>query len=157
MSPRRVALDTNVFLLLLVGLARRTAISQHKRLDSYDVGSFDLLCRLLANYDEIVVTPGCLAETTDLVDSDKNSRAGCYQILKELIRSEGTLVERHIPAIKIVDEQSFMWLGFADASYVKLAEEGIPVITADFKLYQQVAARNEQSINFGRLALELGG
>ena len=60
MSRRKVALDTNVFLLFLVGLTDRATIAHHKRLAAYDVGAYDVLCRLLANYDEIIVTPGCL-------------------------------------------------------------------------------------------------
>ena len=49
-----------------------------------------------------------------------------------------------------------MWLGFTDVSYVRLAEEGIPVITSDFDLFQQAVARNESSINFGALAMNHG-
>ena len=157
MSRRKVALDTNVFLLFLVGLTDRAAIARHKRLTAYDADSYDALCRLLAGYDEIVVTPGCLAETTNLLDSDKGSRTRCYQILRELIESGEALSEKHIPAVKVVEAQPFMWLGFTDASYVELAREGIPVITADFKLYQQVVAQNEESINFTTVALACTG
>lgn len=157
MSRRKVALDTNVFLLFLVGLTDRAAIARHKRLSAYDADSYDALCRLLAGYDEIVVTPGCLAETTNLLDSDKGSRTRCYQILRELIKSGEALSEKHIPAVKVVEEKPFMWLGFTDASYVELAREGIPVITADFKLYQQVVAQNEESINFTTVAFDFAG
>ena len=157
MSRRKVALDTNVFLLFLVGLADRAATARHKRLAAYDADAYDALCRLLASYDEIVVTPGCLAETTNLLDSDKGSRTRCYQILKELIESGEALSEKHVPAVKVVEEKPFMWLGFTDASYVKLAEEGIPVITADFKLHQQVVAQNKESVNFTAVAFDFAG
>lgn len=153
MSRRKVALDTNVFLLFLVGLADRAAIARHKRLTAYDAGSYDVLCKLLASYDEIVVTPGCLAETTNLLDSDKGSQQHCYQMLKELIQSGEGLSEKHVPADKVVEQRPFMWLGFTDASYVELADQGIPVITADLKLYLQVAERNEKSVNFASAAL----
>ena len=157
MSRRKVALDTNVFLLFLVGLADRATIARHKRLAAYDAGSYDALCRLLASYDEIVVTPGCLAETTNLLDSDNGSRVRCYQILRELIESGEALSEKHVPAVKVVEAQPFTWLGFTDASYVELAEKGIPVITADFKLYQQVVARSEESVNFTTVAFNFAG
>lgn len=153
MSRRKVALDTNVFLLFLVGLADRAAIARHKRLAAYDAGAYDALSRLLASYDEIVVTPGCLAETTNLLDSDKGSQQHCYQMLKELIQSGEGLSEKHVPADKVVEQRPFMWLGFTDASYVELADQGIPVITADLKLYLQVAERNEKSVNFASAAL----
>lgn len=151
MSRRRVALDTNVFLLFLVGLADRATIVHHKRLAAYDADSYDLLCKLIAGYDEIVVTPGCLAETTNLLDADRSSRERCYMVLKELICTGEALNEKHAPAARIVEERPFMWLGFTDASYVELAEEGIPVITADFGLFQQVVALNENSVNFAEV------
>lgn len=40
-----------------------------------------------------------------------------------------------------------------DATYVDIARRGIPVITADFGLYQQVVSCNEQSVNFDALRL----
>lgn len=157
MSRRKVALDTNVFLLFLVGLADRAAIAHHKRLAAYDAHSYDVLCKLLTSYDEIVVTPGYLVETTNLLDSDKGSRTRCYQILKELIESGEALNEKHVPAVKAVEAQPFMWLGFTDASYVELAAQGIPVITADLKLYLQVVEKNEESVNFASAALGFTG
>ena len=80
----------------------------------------------------------------------------CYQVLKELIQSGDEFSEKYVPATKVVEQKPFMWLGFTDASYVELAEQGVPVITADFKLYQQVAARSDRSINFAALSLSNG-
>ena len=157
MSRRKVALDTNVFLLFLVGLADRAAIAHHKRLAAYDAHSYDVLCKLLTSYDEIIVSPGCLAETTNLLDSDKGSRQRCYQMLKELILSGEGFSERHVPTDKVVEQRPFMWLGFTDASYVELADQGIPVITADLKLYLQVVEKNEESVNFASAALGFTG
>ena len=77
-------------------------------------------------------------------------------MLRELIKSGEALSEKHDPAVKVVEERPFMWLGFTDASYVRLAEEGIPVITSDFDLFQQAVAHNESSINFGALAMNHG-
>lgn len=77
-------------------------------------------------------------------------------MLRELIKSGEALSEKHDPAVKVVEERPFMWLGFTDASYVRLAEEGIPVITSDFDLFQQAVAHNESSINFSALAMNHG-
>ena len=77
-------------------------------------------------------------------------------MLRELIKSGEALSEKCVPAVKVVEGRPFMWLGFTDASYVKLAEEGVPIITSDFGLFQQAVARNESSINFGALAMNHG-
>lgn len=64
MSVREVALDTNTFLLLLVGLCGEGFIVKSKRLEAYDEKAFDALRDLDSCFDRIVVTPGCLSEVS---------------------------------------------------------------------------------------------
>lgn len=47
MPPHDVALDSNVFLLFLVGMYDRRAIRRHKRLRAYTPESFDNFAPLL--------------------------------------------------------------------------------------------------------------
>ena len=151
MSTRNVALDTNVFLLFLVGAVNKNAIPSHKRLQQYDANAFDILCDKIAAYDRIVVTSGCLAEVCNLVDTDPRTRAGCYKLLKQLLSEELELQEKQVPGKTIVAEQSFNYLGITDASYVALAKRGIPVITADVKLHVEALRHCPESININHM------
>lgn len=94
------------------------------------------------------MTPGCLAEVADLLDFDRPSREGCYALLKTMLQCFRDLVEVYIPAETAVEEASYLWLGIADATYVELAKQGIPVVTADLRLYQQAVAYCAGLCNF---------
>lgn len=71
MSQRDVALDSNMFLLYVVGLLDVSAINKHKRLKQYSAESFERLCKIISRYDRVLVTAGCLAEVSDLIEYDK--------------------------------------------------------------------------------------
>src|SRR4051812_35268145 len=60
-----VVLDSNLLLLLVVGVADREYIKKHRRLQSYSEADFDLLRRLIAPMSAIVVTPNILTEVSN--------------------------------------------------------------------------------------------
>lgn len=153
MSTREVALDTNVFLLYLVGMVDKGSIAKNKRLAAFDVEAFERLVDLISGFDRIVVTPGCLSEATNLLDYDKASRAENFMYLAKLLGASDVLDERYIPARQAVNEPSYMWLGITDATYVEIAKRGIPVVTADLQLFSQVVGHAPDSVNFVSFAL----
>lgn len=150
---REVALDTNVFLLFLVGQVNPNQISRNKLLQKFVPSDYELLCRLIAPFDRIVVTPGCLTETTNLLDHNRLSREAYFPRLKALLHMPDAVREEYVPSSRATEQPSFMWLGVTDATYVDIARQGIPVITADFDLYLQVSSYCEQSVNFDALRL----
>ena len=64
---KRIILDTNLLLLLVVGLTDPALIGKHKRTRSFEVTDYDLLVNVLSGYNEIVVTPHILTETSNLL------------------------------------------------------------------------------------------
>jgi len=67
MQQKGVLLDTNLFILLIVGLVGSKHIATHKKLDSYSEEDFKLLVSILDTCRHLVVTPHVLAETSNLV------------------------------------------------------------------------------------------
>jgi len=57
-----VILDTNLIVLLTVGMTRRDLIGKHKRNKTFTVDDFDLLCLILESYQKIVTKPSILTE-----------------------------------------------------------------------------------------------
>ena len=151
MSQRDVALDSNMFLLYVVGLLDASAINKHKRLKQYSAESFGRLCKIISRYDRVLVTAGCLAEVSDLIEYDKRYSKQLFELLKVLLLGADGLSEEHVPARTIVEEPSYYWLGVTDTSYVELAKRGIPVITSDLRLYAQAVAHCDDSVNFAVL------
>ena len=64
---RQIILDSNLLVLLIVGLTDPKLIYKHKRTKSYEKEDFELLVNILSNYDQVVVTPHILTETSNLV------------------------------------------------------------------------------------------
>lgn len=52
---RRIVVDTNLLVLLVVGLTDRALIKKHKRTIEFELIDFDQLCRELANFDVVMV------------------------------------------------------------------------------------------------------
>lgn len=151
MSRRDAALDSNMFLLYVVGLLDASAIARHKRLQQYNAESFEKLCKIVSQFDRLIVTTDCLAEVSDLIEFDKRFSGQLFILLKSLLLEANGVREEYIPAATIVQEPSYHWLGVTDASYVELAKRGTPVITSDFRLFTQAVGYCDQSINFAVL------
>ena len=85
----RVLLDTNLLVLLVVGLESRRFIAQHKRLTAYSSEDFDLLIDLLGRFGPAgwATTPSVLAEASNLI---------CYT--REIRRHK--LMEREVDPIR---------------------------------------------------------
>ena len=65
-----IVVDTNLLLLLLVGLYDKSLIKDFKRTQKYDIDDFDRL-RIVIYYckNRIYTTPNILTEITNLTDS----------------------------------------------------------------------------------------
>ena len=61
-----VVVDTNLMLLLVVGLTDRDYVSKHKCLQDYSLYDYDMLRVLIAEFSDIVVVPHILAEISNL-------------------------------------------------------------------------------------------
>ena len=61
-----VLLDTNLMLLLAVGLYKRERISSFKRTDQYTARDFSLVADIISKFDRRITTPHILAETDNL-------------------------------------------------------------------------------------------
>ena len=62
----RVAIDTNLLLLLVVGETDRGWIKHHKRLGAYDIDAYELLVEIIRDISRVVVTPNILTEVSNL-------------------------------------------------------------------------------------------
>ena len=67
-------LDTNLFVLLVVGSESRDLISKHRRLEHYSPEDYDILLDLLEGADQLFVTPNTLTETSNLNQSQGEMR-----------------------------------------------------------------------------------
>src|SRR6267142_335130 len=63
-----LVLDTNLIVLLVVGLADESLVPRHKRTRAYSVNDFRLLLKIISDFEEITVIPNALSEASNLLE-----------------------------------------------------------------------------------------
>src|SRR3954449_6583322 len=107
-----VVLDSNLLLLLVVGITDRTYIKKHRRLQAYNEDDFDLLCRLIAPMSAIIVTPNILTEASNfaqqIADPARTRIATAFAILldkldEQYVASKQAAAQREFPCLWLTD------------------------------------------------------
>jgi hypothetical protein len=153
---KKIVIDSNVLVLLIVGLTRRPFIGAHKALDDYPPQSFNCLTSILGMYDGWVVTPGILAETSHHLQSDKPSRNATMWTLRALFgdkegRATPGINESHVPTSRIVQQNEMPWLGVVDSGILALVRDGVALVTSDFALWNRAYSINQNCVNFKKI------
>lgn len=146
---KQIILDSNLLVLLIVGLTDPNLISKHKRTKSYENEDFDLLANILSNYDQVVVTPHILTETSNLVSQIGEPTMSLLR--KTLLALLEEQKEEFQPSIDIGKHTSFLRLGLTDCAILKIVKSELPLITADLDLYLMAVKENENTVNFNHL------
>jgi hypothetical protein len=145
---KRIALDTNLLLLYVVGLA--TGGANGKRLKSYNVEDFKLLSMLIADYDQIVTTPNVWTEVSNMWP---------YGIVGEWQRDipavMGVLIKKGMefvrPSRDVVDDPDFGWLGLTDCVWLAVLDTETVLVTDDVPLHAIALSRGLTAKNFTHL------
>ena len=120
MSPLSVAIDSNLLLLLVVGMASRDYISKHKRLRAFTPDDYDLLKEQLSVATEIVVTPNTLTETSNLIDHiDNPARSHIYGTLRQLLELPGA-IETYVASREASARNALPRLGLTDCCLLEI-------------------------------------
>ncbi|RST85263.1 hypothetical protein EJC49_16655 [Aquibium carbonis] len=136
--PGAVILDTNLAVLLVVGLADRAFIGQHKRLAAFDEIDFDHLKEVVDSHTALVFSPNVLTETNNIVrQAPVRARDSIQMMFGNLIH---VTAERYVESTLAVSRPEFRWLGLSDAVILLLASNETLILTSDVGLY--VAAQN---------------
>ena len=82
---KNVILDTEVFVLFVVGMIDRNYIGKFIKTKQYSPREFDLLIQKISTFENIFITPHILAEFSHLTIEHKNFRDDYKKALKEFI------------------------------------------------------------------------
>jgi hypothetical protein len=143
---RKLLLDANLAVLLVMGLTDKSIIPRHKNRKGYDGVDFDILSEKIGEYSGIIFTPHILCETSNLVRQiGEPLKSTLTVVMGELIRkSTEIFVESKIGS----SDNAFSRLGLIDAISLKLSGTGAELLTDDFDLYAEAAKRNLRVENF---------
>ena len=145
----KLLLDTNLLVLLVVGLTDRELILKHKRTRTFEPADYDLLLEVLTGFDTVVVTPHILAEASNLI-----AQIG-EPTLTALRTTFAALVEAqeevYVAARDSVRRPAFLRLGLTDTAILGLTDDDLALLTTDVGLYLEAARTNPLAENFNHL------
>ena len=148
-ASKGVIVDTNILLLFIVGAFDPKRIPIFKRTHQFQIADFDLLVRLLDEFHRRVTTPSILTETSNFLSQLKEpAREQCLHLLAEVI---GKLDERYVASEELAAEDIFPSIGLTDTSIQKAANDGLLVLTDDYRLANQLESRDLAAINFNHI------
>jgi hypothetical protein len=142
-------IDSNLLLLLLVGRINRERIKGFKRTQMYALEDFELLSQIYAFFSKHWTTPQILTEVSNLSGQLTEPELGKFRAaLASLV---AVIDERYLESRRITSHDSFARLGITDAGLVLLSADGPLLLTDDFALYDHVARRGVDAINFNHV------
>ena len=143
--------DTNLLLLLVVGLVNSEFIRDYDRTQSkgFTIGDFETLKRLLAMFNVIVTTPHILTETCNFLFQIKGDygRSVATAFAQFVVRCR----ERRPESRKLVTADGFLKFGLTDASILDIKPQRHLVVSVDAELVNRLLYRGVDAINFNHL------
>lgn len=143
-------LDTNLYVLLLVGRTNMEKVGTDKRTQKYVVDDYIILENTIQKFKERYTTPNIVTESSNLLGTGKRTNVhGVNIALADDIR---ILREEHISSLECVSRPAFFTFGVTDTAIVLLAsQKNILVLTDDLPLYSFLAGINLPVVNFNHL------
>ena len=147
MFPKRIFLDANLLVLLIVGVTDQELINKHRRLREFDEDDYERLIRLVKQVNQILVTPNTLTEASNLLAyHGEPQRSRFFEVLRILIEEHEEIVVSNRTASQ---RKEFSRLGLTDAALLEAVSSSTPLITVDSSLYRAaIGKESECAYNF---------
>lgn len=144
-----IIIDTNIFLLYLVGLVNRERIPRFKRTAQFIPEDYDLLLQIVDGFQKVVTTPNILTEVNSLANQlGEPERSQCLDTFKCLISQ---ITEEYQESNIVAEQELFTRFGLTDCGIILLAKNKYLVLTDDLKLHLYLKALKIDTINFNNL------
>ena len=148
-ASRGVVVDTNLMVLLFVGLADERLVVRHRRTQAYSVNDFRVLVEFIRRFRQMIVTPQLLAEVTNLCETGFEPRA--RRVLGAMCGQLSRCQEHHTPMQLMLQSELLPKIGFADASMVFAARGQYLVLTDNVRDTRHLQDAECDVLNFTRL------
>jgi len=153
-ATKGIILDTNIFLLYLVGIFDKSFIREFDRTKMFDEASFNLLFRFVNNFKRIITTPNIITELSNF--SFKISEPKLSNFLQTFIVYLRTAKESYIQKDILFNNKAFCKVGITDASIIEtVKKEKLLVLTTDFELTGILRANKFDVINFNNVSFQV--
>jgi rRNA-processing protein FCF1 len=145
---KKVFVDSNLLLLLLVGSYDPSLIARFKRVEKYSVDDFELLRTFVLLFSTVVTTPHVLTEVSNLANAlgspIKEKWFAHFQNALQLFD------ERQFVSRELSCKDEFLAFGLTDTALFSLCGEAL-LVTEDHRLSGYLRSKNLPVINFSDL------
>jgi hypothetical protein len=142
-------IDSNLLLLLFVGLRDRDRIQKFKRTAQFTIRDFDRLAAFIKRFKEVVTMPSILTEVSNLLGQLPETLR--YYSWQHFAHGLKNLREHYTPSQELGDESTFPKFGLTDTAILHAAGGKYLVLTDDFRLAHYLVGQNIDVINFNQL------
>ncbi len=142
---KKILVDSNLLLLLLIGSYDPSLIARFKRVDQYTVDDFELLSTFVLSFSTVVTTPHVLTEVSNLANSlGSPIKEHWFRRFREALQ---LFDEQQVVSRELSSKDEFLAFGLTDAALCTLCGE-VLLITEDGVLYRYLRSKNLPVINF---------
>jgi hypothetical protein len=144
-----VLLDSNLLVLLFVGLTDIGLVTSFKRTQAFTQQEFSLLKGVVDTFYKVITTPHVLTETSNFLGQlHSGSRLTALTILSKNIQS---FKERRPEAKTLVQSGAFFNFGLTDSAILDLPPKTYLVLSIDAALIIALQKKEVDAINFNHL------
>jgi hypothetical protein len=149
LKPLPILLDTNLLLLLVVGMTNKTYIAKHKRLQAFTVEDYEVLGSILAGAPSVLLLPNTITETSNLAANIADpARTEIFFTFKRLIQATG---EQYVESRVASERLEYLRLGLTDAAILEALADEVAVLTTDLELVVAAQAKGHRALNFNHI------
>ncbi len=144
-----VLLDSNLLVLLFVGLTDIGLVTSFKRTQAFTQQEFSLLKGVVDSFSKVITTPHVLTETSNFLGQlHDESRLTALKILSATIQS---FKERRPEAKTLVQSGAFFNFGLTDSAILDMPPKKYLVLSIDAALIIALQKKGVDAINFNHL------
>ena len=144
-----IVVDTNLFMLFLVGRYDPRRVSTFKRTSRYSIEDFEFLNLILEPFHHVITTPHILAEISNLSGTAGGHFDRRYFVSLKSHIAQAT--EVYLPAQTLLDKREYETYGLTDTGILYTAIGEYAVLTDDLPLYVQLDISGVDALNFTQL------
>lgn len=150
-------LDTNLLLLLVVGLWRPGRIARFKRTPTFTVDDFLTLHSYISVFERVATTPHIATETSNFLgqlpaDDSRQARIPFRDLLNSDL--DHCMTELFRPALQLSSHIGFPRFGLADTSLRFLGNKSFLGLTDDLPLFHYLGQKGLDVLNDNYLRTE---
>lgn len=146
-----ILLDTNLLLVLIVGLVNPRLLSEFKRTANHGItpDEFELLQRIVTSPERLITTPHVLTETSNFLSQIPNGHR--QEALNLFARHIQVFKERRPEAKQLAKSAVFFDLGLTDSAIYDLPPSKYLVLSMDAPLVLRLQKKGVDAINFNHI------